>query len=654
MSIQHELDFHIHYGDPEVTGSLVVGTKEFDEAFFYDGDDLGVTYTADRLFFRLWAPTAGEAVVVLYRSWDDEVAGLELPMTRAEKGTWTLDVEGDFGGWFYTYRVKIGDGWNEAADPYAKAVGVNGKRGAILDLRTTDPAGWAADTKPPMRAAVDAIIYEVHVRDFSIHPESGMKHKGKYLAFCEKGTRGPEGIYTGIDHLVDLGVTHVQLLPVNDYFYGSVDETKPNEQYNWGYDPQNYNVPEGSYAADPYQPDSRIRELKGLVQALHSRGIRVIQDVVYNHLYDGYRANLAQLVPGYYFRYRSDGTLSNGSHCGNETASEHLMMRKFIIDSVVYWAREFHMDGFRFDLMGLHDVSLMQEIRRRLDEIDPSILITGEGWVMDSALAPEERANQLHAGRMPRVAQFNDRLRNALKGDTFDKASRGFVNGGWYLEHEIKTGACGSIPYNEYTFGFPLQPDQTVNYAECHDNFTLWDKLSLVGGGESEDILRASHRLASAIVLTSQGIPLLHAGQEFMRTKQGVENSYKSPDEINRLDWQRCADRKHDVWYMKELIALRKAHPAFRMTTTEEIRSHLRFEDAPGGCVAYTLRDHAGGDPFEHLYVLYHANRGTDDLPLPQLGEWEVLFGSEHVRRMDGRLQVEGIGMVVLGVSKRS
>ncbi|MCZ8519766.1 MULTISPECIES: type I pullulanase [Paenibacillus] len=653
MSIQHELDFTIHYGDPEVTGRLVVGTKAFDEAFFYDGDDLGLTYTPGRSFFRLWAPTAGEAVVALYRTWDEEAADLELPMTRAERGTWTLELEGDFDSWFYTYRVKIGDGWNEAADPYAKAVGVNGKRGAILDLRKTDPHVWT-EAKPPLRAAVDAVIYEVHVRDFSIHPESGMEHKGKFLAFCEPGSQGPDGIVTGIDHLADLGVTHVQLLPVNDYFYGSVDETRPGEQYNWGYDPQNYNVPEGSYAGDPYRPASRIRELKQLVQALHDRGIRVIQDVVYNHLYDGYRANLAQLVPGYYFRYREDGTLSNGSHCGNETASERPMMRKFIVDSVVYWAREFHMDGFRFDLMGLHDVGLMQEIRRRLDEIDPSILVIGEGWNMDSALAPEERANQEHAGRMPRIGQFNDRLRNAIKGDTFNKTSRGFVNGGGYLEHEIKTGVCGSIPYNEYTRGFALEPEQTVNYAECHDNFTLWDKLSGVSGGEEENVLRAMHRLASAVVLTSQGIPLLHAGQEFMRTKQGVENSYKSPDEINRLDWRRCAERKHDVWFMKELIALRKEHPAFRLTTAEEIRSHLCFEDAPGGCVAYTLRGHAGGDAAEHLYVLYHANRGTDELPLPPLGKWEIRFGSEHVRRLDdSRLQAEGIGMVVLQVAGR-
>lgn len=650
MSVQKEIDVVTDYGDLSVTDGVSVFDAEFDEMFYYDGDDLGVTYTPERTVFRLWAPTASEASVLIYHSWDGELVE-RRPMIRDIQGTWVLTVNEDCNHWYYNYGVQIGSQWNEAVDPYARAVGVNGDRGVVLDLRSTEPQPWTED-RPVLVAPVDAVIYELHVKDLSIHPQSGSRYPGKFLGLAESGTTGPDGIPTGLDHISGLGVTHVQLLPVYDYAPESVDETKLElPQYNWGYDPKNYNVPEGSYATDPYAPELRIKELKQTIQALHDRGIRVIMDVVYNHVYDGYQVNFTKLVPGYYLRYKADGTFSNGSFCGNECASERAMMSKFIVDSIVYWAKEYHMDGFRFDLMGLMDIVTMNEIRRRLDKIDPSIIMIGEGWIMDTVLPEAQRANQGNAAMLPRIAHFNDGFRDAVKGNIFIYDRKGFISYGDGFKESVKRGIVGGIQYGDSIAQYATEPDQTVNYVECHDNHTLWDKLLLSTEGETDKQRRRMHRLASAMVLTSQGIPFIHAGQEFMRTKQGVENSYKSPIEINQMDWQRCADQQSDVLYMCSLIKLRQAHPAFRLRTAQEIREHLHFEQAPDHAIAYTLRNHAGGDPDLHLYVLYNANPGLITLELPQLGEWQVRFGSENVVSLEQQqLEVQGIGMVMLAV----
>ncbi|OKP87134.1 type I pullulanase [Paenibacillus sp. P32E] len=650
MSVQREMEETIFYGDPAATGGISVFDQDFDELFSYDGDDLGLIYTSAYSAFCLWAPTAQEAEVVLYDSWQ-QTAGDRLPMIREVRGTWRLTVSGDLDGKLYTYRVRIGDQWNEAADPYARAVGVNGDRAAILDLRKTDPERWTTD-KPPLASPMDAVIYELHVRDLSIHPASGTAYKGQFLGLAEGGTRGPGGILTGLDHIADLGVTHVQLLPVYDLATESVDETRLDQPYyNWGYDPKNYNVPEGSYATDPYLPDVRITELKTMIQALHDRGLRVIMDVVYNHVYDGYRVNFTKLVPGYYLRYKRDGSLSNGSGCGNDVASERTMMSRFIVDSVLYWATEYHMDGFRFDLMGLIDVDTMAEIRRRLDEVDPSIMTIGEGWIMETELATERLANQSNADALPGIGQFNDGFRDAVKGNIFRYEEPGFIGGRSGLEQVVKTGITGGVVYGQTIGQFADEPRQCVNYMECHDNHTLWDKIVLSSAGVSDKQRRAMHRLASAMVLTSQGIPFLHAGQEFMRTKEGVENSFESPVEINWLDWERCAAYADEVAYMKKLISLRRAHPAFRLHSAEEIRAKLFFEKAPAGTVAYTLREHAGGDAAKHLYVVYNTNPGGSTLSLPPLGVWEPLFGEElAVLGTEGQLTVKGLGMVVLAV----
>ncbi|WP_342563930.1 type I pullulanase [Paenibacillus sp. FSL R7-0345] len=650
MSVQKEMKEPIHYGDPAATGGISVFDQDFDNLFSYDGNDLGLSYTPHHSSFCLWAPTAFEAEVVLYDTWQD-AAGEHLPMTREVRGTWRLNVSGDLEGKFYTYRVRVGEQWNEAADPYARAVGVNGDRSAVLDMSKTNPERWTED-KPQLADPVDSVIYELHLRDLSVHPASGIVHKSQYLGLAEDGTRGPGGIATGLDHIAGLGVTHVQLLPIYDYATESVDETMLDQpHYNWGYDPKNYNAPEGSYATNPYAPGVRIRELKTMIQALHDRGLRVIMDVVYNHVYDGFRVNFTKLVPGYYLRYKQDGTLSNGSGCGNDVASERLMVSRFIVESVLYWAEEYHIDGFRFDLMGLLDIGTMQEIRRRLDDMDPSIMTIGEGWIMDTELAPEKLASQSNADVLPGIGHFNDGFRDAVKGNIFRYEEQGFISGRLGLEKAVKTGITGGVVHGQESGQFADEPQQCVNFVECHDNHTLWDKIVLSTQGESDGQRAAMHRLASAMVLTSQGIPFLHAGQEFMRTKDGIENSYKSPAEVNWMDWERCAARSADVDYMKRLIALRKAHPAFRLRTAEEIRTQLRFEQAPAGTIAYTLRGHAGGDTAEHLYVLYNANPAGASLNLPALGEWSILFGEELAAQpAGGKLTVKEIGMVVLAV----
>lgn len=650
MSVQKEMKEPIYYGDPAATSGISVFAEEFDDLFSYDGEDLGLRYTPARSVFCLWAPTSQEAELVIYSSWEGE-AELKLPMTREVRGTWRATVLGDLEGKFYTYRVRLGEQWNEAVDPYARAVGVNGDRGAILDLCQTDPEGWRED-KPPLAHPVDAIIYELHLRDLSIHSASGIAHKGQYLGLAEAGTRGPGGILTGLDHIVDLGVTHVQLLPFYDYSTESVDETRLDEpHYNWGYDPKNYNAPEGSYATDPYVPGVRIKELKTMIQALHDRGLRVIMDVVYNHVYDGFRVNFTKLVPGYYLRYKQDGTLSNGSGCGNDTATEHYMMSRFIVESVIYWAKEYHIDGFRFDLMGLIDLETMREIRHRLNEIDPSLMTIGEGWIMQTELPLAKLANQSNADLMPGIGHFNDNFRDAVKGNIFEHDQPGFISGMRGVEKAIKAGVAGGIAFSSSIGQFAGEPEQCVNYVECHDNHTLWDKIVLSTEGETDEQRRSMHRLASAMILTSQGIPFIHAGQEFMRTKGGVENSYKSPVEVNGLDWERCAARGEDVAYMKRLIKLRKDHLAFRMRTAYEIRNHLVFEKAPASAVAYTLRGYAGGDAAQHLYVLYNANPDQTSLILPKLGTWKVIFGDELIHSLDtSKLIISGIGMVVLAI----
>nr|WP_206773486.1 type I pullulanase [Bacillus cereus group sp. N14] len=631
----------------------VIRSEEFDHSFYYGSNDLGNIYTPQHTKFRVWAPTASEAKLVTYKKWNDKI-GTEINMQQGEKGTWKAELKGNQKGLFYTYKVKIGDKWTEAVDPYARAASVNGDKGAVVDLEETNPKKWNANKKPKFKNPEDAIIYELHVRDLSIQPESGIKQKGKYLGVTEKGTRGPEGVKTGLDHMKDLGVTHVQLLPIFDY--ASVNEENLNEpQYNWGYDPKNFNVPEGSYSTNPYEPTVRITELKQMIQTLHDNNLRVVMDVVYNHMYNAAESNFHKLVPGYYYRYNEDGTFANGTGVGNDTASERKMMRKFMVDSVTYWAKEYNLDGFRFDLMGIHDYETMNEIRNAVNQIDPSIILHGEGWDLNTPLAAELKANQKNAEKMKGIAHFNDNIRDGLKGSVFEEKENGFVNGKDDMEDRIKKGITAGIDYdiNSSTY---QDPEQVLTYVEAHDNHTLWDKLELTNPGDSEEVRKQMHKLSSSILLTSQGIPFLHAGQEFMRTKYGDHNSYKSPDSINQIDWLRRAAFNNEVDYMKGLIELRKKYSAFRMTSAEQIKKQVSFIDTPKNVVAYSIK--GNGNKNEYFMVTHNANRETVDITLPSKGPWKVLVDGKQAGSKtlyvvhDNKIKVPALSSLVLKTEK--
>jgi pullulanase len=566
------------------------------------------------------------------------------PMKRSARGTWVREVEGDWAGVYYTYRVRHGDQVAEAVDPYAKAVGANGQRAMVVDLARTNPAGWSRDRKPAFRAPTDAVIYELHVRDATIHASAGARHAGKFLGLTERGLRTAGGQAVGLDHLRELGITHLHLLPVFDY--ASVDETRPGKkQYNWGYDPQNYNVPEGSYATDAGDGGVRIREFKQLVQALHRAGIRVVMDVVYNHTFRGGESHFHALVPGYYHRQNANGGFSNGSGCGNEVASDRSMVRKMMVDSLVYWAREYHVDGFRFDLMGLHDLASMKEIRRALDRVDRSILLYGEGWTGgDSPLPPGRRATKTNVRALDRVAAFSDNIRDGIKGTVMDHARGGFVQGGAGFEETIKSGVVASTahPQVAYVKGdawrgpWAREPWHCVSYNSCHDNHALWDKLALTAAAEPEAMRVRMNKLAAAIVLTAQGISFLHAGEEFARTKKGVENSYNKPDSVNGIDWRRKKKYRALVDYYRGLIALRRATPELRLPSTAAIRRRLAFLPvAQPGVVACVIAGAA-----RTLLVAFNANRTPVSLAIPD-GAWSVLVddrraGTKALRKLKG------------------
>ena len=611
-------------------------TSEFESANLYAGHDLGAVWTKEATQFRVWAPTASQVLIHLYRSGDQEDLLQSVLMVRDIKGTWVAKIKGDMNGIYYTYVVTVDGETKEAVDPYARAVGVNGNRGMVINLRATDPEGFEEETIPPFENATDAVIYELHIRDFSADSSSGIRNKGKYLAFTEEGTLNSYGDKTGVDYLVELGITHLHLLPTFDYH--TVDETRLNEeQFNWGYDPKNYNVPDGSYSTDPYHGEVRIKEFKQMVQALHKKGIRVIMDVVYNHTMEGGESNFNRIVPGYYYRLTQEGYFSNASGCGNETASERAMMRKFIIDSVVYWVQEYHIDGFRFDLMGIHDIQTMNELRRVLNELDPSILVYGEGWTGGLSPLPDwKRAIKNNIKNMnPGIAAFNDNLRDTIKGSVFQASEKGYINGRNGLEESIKFGVAASTWHQGVDYGrvvyssnapWAAEPSQTVNYTSAHDNFTLWDKLALSNPKDSHELRVRMNLLSAAILFTCQGIPFFQAGEEFLRSKplneEGTafdDNSYRSPDMINSLKWDQLHLNKEVVDYYKGMIALRKKHELLRLSRAEEIRAYLRFLDwSQPNVVSFLLTNEE-----EELCVIYNANQEGKTVPIPE-GDWKV------------------------------
>ncbi len=620
--------------------------------------DLWLDYSPTRTIFCLWSPEAEAVELRRYqRSDGDETPSIEN-LTATKNGRWQLTVAGDLNGTYYTYRVKWQGKWlSETPGIYAQAVGVDGERAMVLDHSTTDPTGWDRDRGPAIDNPNDAVIYELHIRDMSINPTAGSSTPGKYLGVIEQGLTGPGGVKMGLDHLKELGITHVHLLPAFDYL--SVNERELDRpQFNWGYDPQNYNVPEGSYATDPFDAAVRVREFKQMVAGLHAAGIGVILDVVYNHTGKTAESNFNQEYPDYYYRLRPDGTYSDASACGNETASEKEMVRAYIKESVAYWAREYHLDGFRFDLMGIHDIQTMNEVTEVLETIDPRIFVYGEGWTAgDSPLPEPRRALKKYTHRMPGLSAFSDDIRDGLKGSVFEEESTGFVSGAKKMEESVKFGVVGAIQHDQVDYravnysdtAWAAQPWQSVSYVSCHDNHTLYDKLKISRPDASEADIVAMDLLANTVVLTSQGIAFLHAGVEMLRTKGGEHNSYNLSDEVNRIDWQRKADFPEVFNYYQALIALRKAHPAFRLATAEEVRKRVRFLPTQPSLVAFTIDATGTKDEWKRILVVYNAGTKAHTIEAP--GNWQPALrngkfndGSPAVK---GKVKVERISTFI-------
>ena len=605
-------------------------------------------YTPSVTSFHLWSPNADEVRLMLYEEAEGGHAFQTHHMKLGDDGTWHVDVNEDLKGKFYAFNVKMQDEWlGDTPGLFAKAVGINGHRGAIIDMVQTNPTGWENDRKPVLRSVADVVVYEMHHRDFSIDASSGIEHKGQFLALTEQGTRSPEGLATGIDHLKELGVTHVHLLP--SYDYASIDEhTFKDSHYNWGYDPQNYNVPDGSYATDPTQPLTRIMEFKQMVQALHQAGIRVVLDVVYNHTYNAATSAFEKTVPGYFYRMKPDGTFANGSGCGNETASNRPMMRKFMVESVLYWMREYHLDGFRFDLMGIHDIATMNEIRQEAQKLDPQVLIYGEGWAAETPqYAADSLAMKANIARMPGIAAFCDEMRDGLRGPWDDDKKGAFLAGFPGHEESIKFGIVGAISHpqvkmdevNYSNKAWAQEPVQMMSYVSCHDDMCLVDRLRTSVTDLKGNDLEKLDMLAQTAVLTSQGIPFIFAGEEVMRDKKFVHNSFQSPDSVNAINWHNKAKYQWVFNYYKGLIAMRKHHPAFHLGSAELVRQHLEFLPVEGsGVVAFRLKDHAGGDAWDNIIVVLNARRETAKIEVPE-GKYVAVV-------KDGWVNENGIGTI--------
>lgn len=579
-----------------------------------------VSYSPRQTTFKLNAPK--KPTLRIYEAGRGGNAIKKIKMKQTAENVWEATVSGDLKGKFYTFDIGRG----ETPGVFAKAVGINGHRGAIIDMQTTNPNGWNSDHRLALKSPADLIIYEIHHRDFSIDPSSGLVNKGKFLALTEQ---------KAIRHLKELGINAVHILPSFDF--ASIDEANTTTpQYNWGYDPQNYNVPEGSYSFDAEQPTRRILEFKQMVQALHKAGIRVILDVVYNHTFDIKGGNFDRTFPMAYYRYTADGKPSNGSGCGNETASEKPLMRQFMLESMKYWADEYHIDGFRVDLMGIHDIETMNLIRKELSSIDPNIFIYGEGWTAGTCAYPTEKlALKAHIKQMPGIAAFSDEIRDALRGPFSDDKQASFLGGIAGFEESIKAGIAGMIahPQVDYTKvnytkePWANEPTQMIAYVSCHDDMCLVDRLKASipeAAYDMEEVIRLD-QLAQTVVFTSQGIPFMLSGEEMLRDKKGVHNSFNSPDEINHLDWNNLKKYPQVFAYYKGLIQMRKSHPAFRLGSAELVRKHLEFLPTQQDClVAFRLKNHAGGDKWNNIYVVLNGNTNLQSVNIPK-GKYTIV-----------------------------
>lgn len=639
--------FHPGYKTLVVEPKEIVHTDEFERRYAYDGP-LGLSFIDSGIQAFVWSPVAFSIWMIVYDPNTHEEVD-RFRMSKEERGVWQVTVPNHCRDMYYRYHVKNSLGTHDVVDPYAKTVSQNGEFGVLVDVIKHVAEHVCSVARPPLRKATDAVIYELHIRDFTSHPSSTSRLKGLYGSITETGLHTKELNSAGLDYLKELGVTHLQLLPVHDF--GSVDE-KTRTPYNWGYDPVHWFSLEGSYASEPNRPLSRVEEYAQMVADLHEAGLRVVVDVVMNHVFIREQSALEALVPYYYFRYEYDGTVANGTGVGNDTASERYMMRRMIVDYVTFFAKTYKVDGFRFDLMGIHDVETMNQVRSALDKIDHSILIYGEGWDLATPLSPSMKATSQNAAFMPRIGHFNDMMRDALKGSTFNDYERGFISGNEWREWELRECITGAVQITNVTVGRFPTPEYTINYVEAHDNYTTFDKLLLACEGIDEQTRLRMQRFASAIILTSQGIPFIHAGQEFARTKQGVENSYNAPDQINHFDWD-LRDRHHkEIEYVKTLLKLRRRHTCFRYDTRQEVIEQFKFLPSPPGVIAYELTASHSYDAWQRVRVYLNGTFG-DVLFDVESGAWNTYVQGERasltpIERNPKRIQVESLSMTII------
>ena len=642
----------------EITMPIIYSTEEFESKFTYEGDDLGASWTKDATTFRVWAPTADAVAVKLYPSGDptSTIYKGTIDMKPDVNGTWVLTEEGDLNGVYYTYLVTINGETTEACDPYAKATGANGQRAMVIDLDSTDPEGWADDKNPNADLAItDAIIYELHIRDLGTDENSGIENVGKFLSLTEHGTTTPGGQKTGIDYIKDLGITHLHILPMYDY--GSVNELDSADQFNWGYDPVNYNVPEGSYSTDALNGAVRVNEAKQMVQSLHKDGISVVMDVVYNHVYNGDEYCFNKIVPGYFSRISDTGNYSNGSGCGNDTASERAMVKKYIVDSVLYWATEYHIDGFRFDLVGLIDTETINEIMEEVHAVRPDVIFYGEGWTMNTNVTKEgyDMCTQTNSQMVPGFAFFNDTFRDGLKGSVFENTATGYVQGTLGFQSDIEDCFLGLARWCK-------SPSQTINYASCHDNNTLFDRLQASRKDATKEDWIKMNNLTAAIYMTAQGTPFFQAGEEMLRTKVNEDgtfnhNSYNASDEVNSIKWGTLEDPVYQdvVDYYKGLIAFRKAHSVLRLQTAEEVAAHVtEIKTSLDQDVAMFQITGEGveGETADAIFVVFNPNAEAREITLPE-GKWNIYIngedaGTEVLGTANGTVTVDAISAMVL------
>ena len=642
----------------KITIPNIYSTAEFEEAYTYTGDDLGAVWSKDKTTFKVWAPTANELYVNLYETGTEGTDDLieQIKMEKSDAGTWVAVKNGDLNGTYYTYSVSFGDGFTEVCDPYARTTGVNGKRAMVIDLDSTDPEGWDTDKDPNYDMPVnDAIIYELHIRDLSSSKSSGITNKRKYLGLTETGTTTSDGtVSTGLDHIKELGITHLHILPFYDF--GSIDESKSSlASYNWGYDPVNYNVPEGSYSSDPYNGEVRVSEVKQMVKALHDNGISVVMDVVYNHVYSAADFCVNRLVPGYFSRTDENGKYSNGSGCGNDTATERSMVKKYIVDSVNYWADEYHIDGFRFDLVGLIDTETMNEIIETVHEKHPNVIFYGEGWTMSTTLTKDDYTltTQVNSKKVPDMAFFSDDMRDTLKGNVFSTTSRGYVSGLTGVTDKIASCFKAQTTWSK-------NPLQMIQYASCHDNNTLIDRITSSAPNETRENQIRMNNLAAAIYLTSQGIPFMQAGEEMLRSKTNSDgtfnsNSYNALDNVNQLKWDNLLSEEYmNVFnYYKGLIAFRKAHAALRMSDSAEIAEKItRITDTDDNVVAMQISGDVENEISDGIIAIFNPNKESTEVTLPE-GKWNICIndetaGTKSLKKVSGSVTVAPISAMVL------